>query len=107
MIPSAETLNTFAAAWAALLAGALWQSTVLALVVAGINSRLRDASPSLRYWLWQIIAFKLLLLPLWTVAVPWPGFLEHSFSGPPAVLPHTRQAGPANSLAPESALRDK
>ena len=75
MIPSAETLNAFAAAWAALMGSILWQSTVLALVVAGISFRLRHASPSVRYWLWQIIAIKLLILPLWTLTVPQPSFL--------------------------------
>jgi Tol biopolymer transport system component len=45
MIPYVETLNTFAAAWAALLGGVLWQSTVLACLVAGVSFRYRHSSP--------------------------------------------------------------
>jgi hypothetical protein len=42
-----------------LMGSILWQSTVLALVVAGISFRFRHSSPSMRYWLWQIIANQL------------------------------------------------
>ncbi len=106
MIPSAETLNTFAAAWAALLGSILWQSTVLAFVVAGISFRLRHSSPSIRYWLWQIIAIKLLILPFWTLAVPWPSFLGRSLSVEPAVLPNM-QGVPATFAAPEATIPAK
>src|SRR5205807_10515736 len=74
--------------------------------VAGISLRLRHASPSIRYWLWQIIAIKLLILPLWTLAVPRPSFLD-SFSVEPAVLPNNTQGVPTNFGAPKAAVSGK
>jgi beta-lactamase regulating signal transducer with metallopeptidase domain len=91
MIATAETLNRFAETWAGFVGGMLWQSTILALVVAAVCLRLRDSSPGIRYWLWQIVALKLLILPLWTLAVPLPEFLGSSFSAAPAA---PAKAGP-------------
>lgn len=41
------------------------QSTLLILVVAGAGRLWRGSSANLRYWLWQLVAFKLLLMPFW------------------------------------------
>ena len=49
----------------------VWQSTLLALVVAAIAYACAAASPAVRYWLWQIVAIKLVLMPLWS----WPVLL--------------------------------
>jgi hypothetical protein len=64
-----------AAAGALPVAGAvLWQSTLLAVAVALACGGLRRAGPAVRYWLWQVVALKLLVMPFWTVAVPWPAW---------------------------------
>jgi beta-lactamase regulating signal transducer with metallopeptidase domain len=102
MIPSAETLNRFAETWAALVGGMLWQSTILALAVAAVGLRLRDSSPGVRYWLWQIVALKLLILPFWALAVPLPEFLGSSFSPEPAAPANAGPGGLITFAVPES-----
>jgi beta-lactamase regulating signal transducer with metallopeptidase domain len=69
-----DALNDISAAWTPLVAAIVWQSTLLAVLVAAIARALRRSSPAIRYWLWQIVAIKLLAAPLWsiTVPVPWP-----------------------------------
>jgi beta-lactamase regulating signal transducer with metallopeptidase domain len=49
----------------------------------------------------------LLILPLWTLTVPRPSFLGHSFSVEPALVSDNMQRGPANLAAPESAMPGK
>lgn len=65
-------LNSWSAQWGTLVVAMVWQSTVLALIIAAACRLLRRASPAIRYWLWQIVAIKLLLIPIWTVALPLP-----------------------------------
>ncbi|HEV3137874.1 MAG TPA: M56 family metallopeptidase [Pirellulales bacterium] len=69
-----DALNNVSAAWTPLVVAIVWQSTLLAILVAVIARALRRSSPAVRYWLWQIVAIKLLAAPLWsiTLAVPWP-----------------------------------
>jgi beta-lactamase regulating signal transducer with metallopeptidase domain len=69
-VPTTATLNTLAANWSTLMVAVVWQSTVLAIAVAVVAWLLRRAAPAVRYWLWQIVAIKILLAPLWTFAVP-------------------------------------
>ena len=52
-----------------------WQSTLLVAVVASMMWLLQKTSPTLRFWIWQIVAVKLLLLPLWKVDAPQPAWL--------------------------------
>jgi beta-lactamase regulating signal transducer with metallopeptidase domain len=66
----AQTLNALAADWSTLMVAVVWQSTLLAGVVAIVAWLLRRSTPAIRYWLWQIVAIKMLLAPLWTLAVP-------------------------------------
>jgi beta-lactamase regulating signal transducer with metallopeptidase domain len=68
-----DLLNRWGDAWSALAGLALWQATVVAVVVGLIALALRRASPAVRYWLWQLVAIKLLLLPLgsWSVGLAW------------------------------------
>ncbi len=54
------------------MAAVLWQSVVLVALAALIAWFLRRSSPVVRYWLWQIVAIKLLLMPFWSFAVPLP-----------------------------------
>ncbi len=64
----------------------LWQSTLLVSVVALVAVLLRRAAPAVRYWLWQIVAIKLLLMPFWTMVVPLPSLLpEATVASEPAV----------------------
>jgi len=72
MSPFTDSLNRISAVWAGLMAAVLWQSTVVILFVTVVALVLRGASPQVRYWLWQIVAIKMLLMPLWVLAVPWP-----------------------------------
>ena len=65
-----NVLNDAGAAAVRLVPLALAQSTVAALVVAGLARLSR--SPEVRFWLWQAVAVKLLVLPFWTVALTWP-----------------------------------
>ena len=51
-------------------AAILWQSTLLAGLVAALCWLLRRSAPALRYWCWQIVAFKLLLMPWWIATIP-------------------------------------
>jgi beta-lactamase regulating signal transducer with metallopeptidase domain len=69
-------LNGWSESWFAAMLAVLWQSTALIVVVALAAWWLRRSSPSLRYWLWQIVAVKLLLMPLWTYAVPAPSWAK-------------------------------
>jgi Zn-dependent protease with chaperone function len=66
-----EMLNAGSTVWLDRMVAAVCQSTLLALLVAGLAGLLRRAAPGLRYWLWQLVAVKLLLMPLWAVPVPW------------------------------------
>ncbi len=67
-----EALNAVSADVPRLVGAVLWQSTLLAAAVGLIALALRRAAPAVRYWLWQAVALKLLLMPFWTVAVPLP-----------------------------------
>ena len=59
---------------------------------------LRRSSPVVRYWLWQIVAIKLLLMPFWTFAIPLPSWAEsrppeQSAAFQPAASPATTWTG--------------
>ena len=69
MIPDATTLNAWAADWSGQMVAILWQSALLAGAVGLVASLLWRTSPAVRYWMWQIVAAKLLLMPLWTVSL--------------------------------------
>ncbi len=69
------TINGWAQGWLGIMGAVLWQSALLVVLAALIAWCLRRSSPTVRYWLWQIVAIKLLLMPFWTLAIPiisWP-----------------------------------
>lgn len=68
-----DALNRYSADWTALVVAVVWQTTLLALAIGAIAYALRTSSPAVRYWLWQIVAIKLLLMPfwIWWVPLPW------------------------------------
>ena len=72
MTPGIEALNRLARAWMGLAWAVVWQSTLLVGVFALVALGMRRSSPSLRYWLWQIAAIKLLVMPLWSVSILLP-----------------------------------
>lgn len=74
-----EAVNRWSAATMELAWSVTWQAAVLIVVAGAAGVLLRRASPGLRYWLWQIVAIKILLMPFWTMAVPLPLL---SLSGP-------------------------
>jgi beta-lactamase regulating signal transducer with metallopeptidase domain len=101
-----EALNA-ASAGAPRLAGAvLWQSALVAGVVALACVGLQRAGPAVRYWLWQAVALKLLLMPFWTVAVPLPPWPDTGDPAAPVVVgdpPAPRIDGPPASVPTASA----
>ena len=62
------TINAWSQTWADLVGAIFWQSTLLVIAVAAVAFVMRRTSPRLRFWLWQIVAIKLLLMPFWTFA---------------------------------------
>jgi hypothetical protein len=74
MLVVVQTLNRLAAAAGPMALAILWQSAMLAAVVAILTAALRRTAPAARYWLWQILAIKLLLMPFWagTLNIGWP-----------------------------------
>ena len=64
-----ESLNAFSGDGLERLWTVLWQWTLIA-VVAGIGILyLRRAQPAVRFWLWNLLLLKLLVMPFWMIAV--------------------------------------
>jgi beta-lactamase regulating signal transducer with metallopeptidase domain len=109
MLPIVYHLNSWSAAWVALLWAIVWQSMLLAGAVAVVCFLLRRAAPGVRYWLWQIVVLKLLLMPFWTLAVPVPALVKDAQRAGPAIAEDRGSGdGPRASLpilfAPEPAV---
>ena len=104
MSPSA--FNDWSASLTSLAVAIVWQSTLWAAFVGGVCWLLKRYAPALRYWCWQIVALKLLVMPWWIVAVPLPGFLfeEATATSPRTTgLTENREQAPlaaTESLAP-------
>jgi len=99
MLATIDSINRFSAAWAGLMGAILWQSALLVAVVTLAALLLGRASPRVRFWLWQIVAVKLLLMPFWVVAVPLPLPVLH---GPAADQP---DLSPTETLPPAADRR--
>jgi bla regulator protein blaR1 len=67
-----DNFNAWSAAGLGMTLAIVWQSTALACLAALVAFALRRATPALGYWVWQIVAIKLLLMPFWTVGVAVP-----------------------------------
>jgi beta-lactamase regulating signal transducer with metallopeptidase domain len=89
-----ESVNPLAERWAAAMTGVLWQSVLLAAIVAAVCWALGRQSPRLRYWIWLVLAAKLLLLPLWSVNISLPAWHET-----PAPVADVMAANAADSVA--------
>jgi hypothetical protein len=96
---SVHAFNDWSTSAIALAATIVWQSALLAGMVAGVCWLLRRSTPALRYWCWQIVALKLLLMPWWIATLQLP----NSFgAAAPEVLPSAAQT-PANRKGAEGA----
>ncbi len=84
-----ERLNDAAAAWAPTMFAVVWQSTVLAALVAAALWALRRQSPRVRYALLLFLAAKLLAMPFWSVGIAWPWSSASVATPSPAVEPST------------------
>ena len=85
MLTTILTINEWAERWLGAMAAILWQSVVLVAVAALVAWFLRRSSPVVRYWLWQIVAIKLLLMPFWSFYVPLPSWATSKPVSPPAI----------------------
>ena len=75
-VPFFFAMNDWAEGWLRVMWAVLWQFAILAAVATLIAMLLRWSSPVVRYWLWQIVVIKLLLMPFWTFAIPLPSWAE-------------------------------
>jgi beta-lactamase regulating signal transducer with metallopeptidase domain len=71
-----QTFNYAGSTWLAAMIATFWQSALLILLAVVVAWLLRRSSPVVRYWLWQIVAIKLLLMPFWTSYVPLPSWIN-------------------------------
>ncbi len=95
---SIASINGLADRWAEIIWAVSWQFCVLAAVVLVIHWLLYRAAPNWRYWLWQILAIKLLLMPFWTAAMPWKTSVDTSTTE--VVTDHNqRPASKVNQMA--------
>jgi bla regulator protein blaR1 len=75
MLHTILTINGWAQGWLGIMGAVFWQSALLVALTALLAWCLRRSSPTVRYWLWQIVAIKLFLMPFWSFAIPvlsWP-----------------------------------
>jgi beta-lactamase regulating signal transducer with metallopeptidase domain len=70
-----EAINRWSTSWADAMWAVAWQSAVIVAIVALVSWALRWQAPALRYWLWVVLAAKLLLMPLWRVELTTPSWL--------------------------------
>jgi BlaR1 peptidase M56 len=87
------SVNRVAEAWAQVIWVVTWQSTLLVAVFAIVALGMRRSSPSLRYWVWQIAAIKLLVMPLWGVSILIPGTSRSDAKAYPEGGPAARSDG--------------
>lgn len=94
MMDLVQQLNATSAAVTAIVWTIAWQSMLLGIVVSQVARWLKRASPATRYWLWQILLLKILIMPLWIVAVPWPKWAVDEVTSTRTSLPHSVIAEP-------------
>jgi beta-lactamase regulating signal transducer with metallopeptidase domain len=95
-----DSVNALAARWAEIIWAVSWQFCVLGLIVLVVHWSLRRAAPNWRYWLWQILAIKLLLMPFWTATTPWKWSKSDSKVKAIAELPRREIPTVASSASP-------
>ncbi len=98
-----ELVNSLAARWAEIMWAVTWQFCVLGFLVLVIHCTLRRAAPNWRYWLWQVLAIKLLLMPFWTATAPWKSPSQLPTTELIAELPQRDAAQVTESTSPVNA----
>src|SRR5262249_45566953 len=98
---SVHAFNDWSTSVTALAAAILWQSALLAGLVAVVCWLLRRSAPALRYWCWQIVALKLLLMPWWIVTIPLSDFLS---AGAAAISPSAAKTTEYREGTPAAAM---
>lgn len=93
MTPLVESLNRWAGAWAGLAWAVTWQSTLLVGAFSLLALGMKRASPGLRYWLWQIAAIKLLIMPFWGVSILLPATEPRNTNARSTPRPPARSGG--------------
>ena len=88
-----QTVNRWSAEWTGVAWAVTWQSALLIGLAAVVAFFLRRSPPGLRYWLWQIVAIKVLLMPFWTMAVPMRFLSLDGGSQPPPLRNEAELAG--------------
>jgi Tol biopolymer transport system component/beta-lactamase regulating signal transducer with metallopeptidase domain len=104
---SVHAFNDWSRSATTLAAAIVCQSALLAGAVAGVCWLLRRSTPALRYWCWQIVALKLLLMPWWIVALPLPvsfGAAAAEVLPPAAQTPANREGEGGAAMHRQAAL---
>ena len=71
-----EPLDRLGRAWLELMAAVAIQAVALAILALAASWLLRRCSPAGRHGLWMIVAFKLLVMPLWCPPIAGPVFMS-------------------------------
>jgi hypothetical protein len=106
MNPVLDFLNRLGVTWASLAWAVAWQSTLLAGIFSLFALWMRRSPPALRYWLWQIAAVKLLVMPLWVVSVALPVSPRHDPDARMAWTTTTPERAPTGRPTDRPALID-
>ncbi len=97
MLTMLQTVNGWAETWLKVMGAVLWQSALLVALAALLAWCLRRSSPMVRYWLWQIVAVKLLLMPFWSLAVPMPLWAQRTPPNP-SMTPQSPEIQPPDEF---------
>src|SRR3954453_11730079 len=65
-------LNELGSPLNSIVAAVLWQATLLAIAIGLVCRVLPRSWPNVRFWLWQLVAIKLLLMPFWSAELELP-----------------------------------
>ena len=98
MFASISTINDWSERWLTVMWAVVWQLAAVVAIATLIAWLLRRSSPVVRYWLWQIVAIKLLLMPFWTFAVPLPSWAETKPAGAIGVASAAAEVSASNAL---------
>lgn len=98
MSSSIETLDRISASLASTAWAVSWQWAVLVVLLALVVWLVRRSSPTVRYWLWQVLMIKLLVMPIWTLAV-LPPVSSNGSNGPPPIALAPRSPSPITADA--------
>jgi bla regulator protein blaR1 len=99
---SLDGLNRLGLGWAEVMAAVTVQAAVLGLLAAIVSWLLHRSSPGVRHGLWLIVAFKLVMMPLWTWPIARPALWQASVPPRDARIAQVASSG----LGPDRLERD-